>query len=177
MKAPPPPTARLRNPTAAEASVKDGPPHSGPVPPALLTRPRPLARQSSRQRRLEPAFRPASRGGRLSSDSAPRVRKADAVAGSAHDRTRLTLGASARARSAEPTGRARRRQVDRRHAPMKRATRAVRGRARALGFRVKTSAHHVTLRTPRVLGQLRQTNAEGETRTVNAKPTLGSEAI
>lgn len=58
-----PPTARLRNPTAAEASVKDGPPHSGPVPPALLTRPRPLARQSSRQRRLEPAFRLASSGG------------------------------------------------------------------------------------------------------------------
>lgn len=43
----------------------------------------------------------------MSSDSAPRVRKADAVAGSAHDRTRLTLGASGGARSTEPTGRAR----------------------------------------------------------------------
>lgn len=43
----------------------------------------------------------------MSSDSAPRVRKADAVAGSAHDRTRLTLGASGGARSTELTGRAR----------------------------------------------------------------------
>lgn len=110
----------------------------------------------------------------MSSDSAPRVRKADAVAGSAHDRTRLTLGASAGARSTEPTGRAR--AAGRWIGDTRDEARDAGGQ----GTRTPPPSGFASKRR-RIMSHCEplvcSVSCAKLTRTVNAKPTLGSEAI